>query len=147
MQGHRIILPEGINIAEPLPLIVIGAGKQLVLKNVLIVHADSLPACLQLGPGARLVAESKDKVTMIKGSDPAMPEDLQVWCLSKISARLSYPHLFRGAQAAHKIPVPFCSNQTAVALGQFVSCKIPSQTLHHIQCNMNMFLPVYCMRL
>lgn len=78
LQGHRIILPEGINIAEPLPLIVIGAGKQLVLKNVIIVHSESLPACLQLGPGARLVAESKDKVVMVKGADPHMPEDLQV---------------------------------------------------------------------
>ena len=59
-------------------MIVIGAGKQLVLRNVAIVHAESLPACLQLGPGARLLAESKDKVTVVHGSDPDMPEDLQV---------------------------------------------------------------------
>ena len=100
MQGHRIVLPEGINIAEPLPLIVIGAGKQLVLKNTIIVHADSLPACLQLGPGARLVAESKDKVTMVKGSDPNMPEDLQVWDLSGGSSARLFE--FQAAHSAHK---------------------------------------------
>lgn len=77
LQGHRIILPEGISVAEPLPLIIIGSGKRLTLQNVTLVHADSLPACLQLGAGSRLLAEEIDKVTMIKGADPDLPEELQ----------------------------------------------------------------------
>jgi hypothetical protein len=50
-QGHRLILPEGIGDSEALPLIIVGAGKTLLLQNVKIVHAASLPSCLQLGSG------------------------------------------------------------------------------------------------
>ncbi len=50
-QGHRLILPEGIVDGEALPVIIVGAGKTLMLRNVTIVHAASLSACLQLGPG------------------------------------------------------------------------------------------------
>ena len=49
--GHRIILPEGISANEALPLILVGAGKTLLLRNVRLIHAASLPGCLQLGPG------------------------------------------------------------------------------------------------
>ncbi len=49
--GHRIVLPEGISGDEPLPLIVVGRGKTLHLKDVKIVYAASLPACLQLAAG------------------------------------------------------------------------------------------------
>lgn len=45
------MLPEGISNGEALPLIIIGAGKTLQLRNVRIVHAASLPACMQLGSG------------------------------------------------------------------------------------------------
>ena len=50
-QGHRLILPEGISDGEALPVIIVGAGKTLLLRDVKIVHAESLPACLQLGSG------------------------------------------------------------------------------------------------
>lgn len=51
-QGHRLILPEGLHEGEALPLIIIGGGKSLQLKHVKLVHAASLPACIQLGSGA-----------------------------------------------------------------------------------------------
>ena len=72
MQGHRIVLPEGITIAEPLPLIVIGAGKALLLRNVTLVCAASLSACLQLGPGAQLLAHPGENVTKLDGPDPSL---------------------------------------------------------------------------
>ena len=50
-QGHRLILPEGISDGAAIPLIIVGAGKTLLLRDVKIVHAESLPACLQLGSG------------------------------------------------------------------------------------------------
>jgi vacuolar protein sorting-associated protein 13A/C len=54
-QGHRLIFPEGLNEGETLPLIIIGVGKSLQLKDVKLVHAASLPACIQLGSGMLLV--------------------------------------------------------------------------------------------
>ncbi len=53
-QGHRLILPEGLHEGEALPLILIGVGKSLQLKDVKLVHAACLPACIQLGSGKRL---------------------------------------------------------------------------------------------
>ena len=53
-QGKRLVLPQDISVEEPLPLILIGPGKTLQLKNVMLVHAASLPACLQLGAGNHL---------------------------------------------------------------------------------------------
>ena len=50
-QGRRLVLPQDISVDEPLPLILIGPGRTLQLKNVKLVHAASLPACLQLGAG------------------------------------------------------------------------------------------------
>lgn len=49
--GHRLVLPEGLAEGEALPLILVGAGKSLALRNVRVVHAASLGACLQLGAG------------------------------------------------------------------------------------------------
>ena len=54
-QGHRLILPEGLHEGEALPLIIVGGGKSLQLKDVKLVHAASLPACIQLGSGAHLL--------------------------------------------------------------------------------------------
>ena len=54
-QGHRLILPAGLNEGETLPLIMIGVGKSLQLKDVKLIHAASLPACIQLGSGMPLV--------------------------------------------------------------------------------------------
>jgi hypothetical protein len=50
--GHRLVLPAGLAESEALPLILIGAGKSMLLRNVRIVNAASLGACLQLGAGA-----------------------------------------------------------------------------------------------
>jgi hypothetical protein len=36
---------------EPLPLILIGSGRTLRLRNVRVVNAASLAICLQLAPG------------------------------------------------------------------------------------------------
>lgn len=49
--GHRIVLPQDVAMDDPLPLLLVGVGKTLILRNVRIVHASSLPACLQLAPG------------------------------------------------------------------------------------------------
>ena len=38
---------------EPLPLILIGAGRMLRLRNVRLANAASLAVCLQLAPGGR----------------------------------------------------------------------------------------------
>ena len=56
--GNRIVLPEGMDAADPLPLILVGAGKTLLLRNVKLVYASSLPACLQLGAGKPLACYS-----------------------------------------------------------------------------------------
>ena len=37
--------------SDPLPLILIGSGRTLQLRNVKVVYAASLAACLQLGAG------------------------------------------------------------------------------------------------
>ena len=37
---------------EPLPLILVGQGRTLRLRNLRLVNAASLAACLQLAPGA-----------------------------------------------------------------------------------------------
>jgi len=47
------VLPEGLGAGDALPLILVGEGKTLLLRNVRIVHAGSLAACLQLSAGAR----------------------------------------------------------------------------------------------
>ncbi len=39
-------------VDELLPLIVVGPSKTLTLRDVTIVHAQALPLCLQLSPGA-----------------------------------------------------------------------------------------------
>lgn len=77
MQGHRIILPEDVSIDDPQPLILIGPGKRLRLKNVTLVYAASLPACLQLGESSKLLAEGADGVKMLHSTDPTL-EDLKV---------------------------------------------------------------------
>ena len=46
------MLPADIATDERLPLIIVGAGKTLQLRNVVISGAMSLPSCLHLGPGA-----------------------------------------------------------------------------------------------
>lgn len=67
--NHRIYLPSREHLDELLPLIIVGSGRTLRLKNVTLVNADSLPACLQLAAGAQLICQSQDGVTMINSSD------------------------------------------------------------------------------
>jgi vacuolar protein sorting-associated protein 13A/C len=43
---RRMLQPD-----EGLPLILVGAGKTLQLRNVTVLGAASLPACLHLGAG------------------------------------------------------------------------------------------------
>jgi hypothetical protein len=57
----QVVLPEGVSPDECLPLVLVGAGKTLRLRNATIVHASSLPACLQLGPGAQGRARASRK--------------------------------------------------------------------------------------
>ena len=49
--GHKLVLPTGIDAQERLPLILVGAGTTLQLRNITIVHSSSLAACLHLGAG------------------------------------------------------------------------------------------------
>lgn len=63
--GHRIILPPGLHPTESLPLILIGPARTLRLVNVTLVNSSSLAACLQLGPGASLVAEERDGARLV----------------------------------------------------------------------------------
>ncbi len=53
-RGHQLVLPTGVDAQERLPLILVGAGKTLQLRNITIVHSSSLAACLHLGAGAQL---------------------------------------------------------------------------------------------
>ena len=50
--GHRLVLPDRGHLDEPLPLLIVGAGATLRLRNVTIVNSASLALCLQLGAGA-----------------------------------------------------------------------------------------------
>ncbi|MEW5298732.1 MAG: hypothetical protein WDW36_001820 [Sanguina aurantia] len=61
----RLVLPKGLPSSESLPLIVVGAGKTLTLRNVSIVNCDSLAAVLQLGVGAQLIAREEDGVRLV----------------------------------------------------------------------------------
>jgi len=62
-QGKRLVLPQDISVDEPLPLILIGPGKTLQLKNLKLVYASSLPACLQLGPGMHSCIKAQNNVS------------------------------------------------------------------------------------
>lgn len=53
--GHRLVLPPPSAVEQQVvPLILVGPGRTLRLRNVRVVHAASLPRCLQLGPGVRV---------------------------------------------------------------------------------------------
>lgn len=75
--GHRLVLPKGVDAEERLPTILIGAGKTLQLRNVTILHASSLAACLHLGPG-------KPGSTVL-GLDPVHITHLFQRCCPKVS--------------------------------------------------------------
>lgn len=62
---HSLVLPSRDHLDELLPLILIGSGCTLRLKNLTLVNADSLAACLQLAPGAKLLAQPSDGVKLV----------------------------------------------------------------------------------
>lgn len=61
--GHALVLPDSVPAVEHVPLIVVGRGKTLRLKNVRIINRQAMAGVLQLGPGARLIADDQDGVT------------------------------------------------------------------------------------
>jgi hypothetical protein len=62
-QGHALVLPAAVPSIEHVPLIVVGRGVSLRLRNVKIINQASLAGVLSLAPGARLVAEQADGVS------------------------------------------------------------------------------------
>ena len=50
-QGHKLVLPKDLTVQDPVPVILVGPGRTLILKNVVLVHSQSLSACLQLAAG------------------------------------------------------------------------------------------------
>ncbi len=66
---HSLVLPSRDHLDELLPLILIGPECTLRLKNLTLVNADSLAACLQLAPGARLLAQPSDGVKLVDWKD------------------------------------------------------------------------------
>ena len=51
MTTCKVPLLQDLVASDPLPLILIGSGRTLQLRNVKVVYAASLAACLQLGAG------------------------------------------------------------------------------------------------
>jgi hypothetical protein len=62
-QGHALVLPDCVPAIEHVPLIVVGRGKTLRLRNVRVVNRQALAGVLLLGAGGRLLAEEGDGVT------------------------------------------------------------------------------------
>lgn len=62
--GHALVLPDCVPGIEHVPLIVVGRGRTLRLRNVRLVNADVLPGVLSLAPGAQLLIESSDGVSL-----------------------------------------------------------------------------------
>jgi hypothetical protein len=60
---HGLVLPAAVPSIEHVPLIVVGRGVTLRLRNVKLINQSSLAGVLSLAPGARLVAEEADGVT------------------------------------------------------------------------------------
>jgi vacuolar protein sorting-associated protein 13A/C len=68
-RGHALVLPAALPAMEHVPLIVVGRGKVLRLRNVRVGNRGALAACLSLGAGARLIAEEADGVRMLDNED------------------------------------------------------------------------------
>lgn len=63
--GHSIILPPELDPTNELPLIAIGNDITLRFKNVNIYNSQSLPACMSLSPGARMIAREEDDTMLL----------------------------------------------------------------------------------
>jgi hypothetical protein len=68
MDHHSIVLPPDQHPSSSIPLIVLGGECCLRLKNAMIYNADSLAACLSLGPGSRLYLEAVDGVELVNSA-------------------------------------------------------------------------------
>lgn len=62
--GYSIILPAELDIDSELPLVVLGSGATLRFKNVSIFNSQSLPACLSMRPGAKMLMQISDGVEL-----------------------------------------------------------------------------------
>ena len=60
-RGHKLVLPAGVDAQERLPLILVGAGNTLQLRNITIVHSSSLAACLHLAAGTYCATPGHEK--------------------------------------------------------------------------------------
>ncbi len=85
------MLPEGLGAGDALPLILVGEGKTLLLRNVRIVHAGSLAACLQLSAGARRPAHCRTTLAVVRA-------------LGGVGALLSQCLLRQNGTAARRLP-------------------------------------------
>lgn len=70
-QGRKLVLPARSQLDELLPLIIVGPSRTLRLRNVTIINADSLPACVQLAAGGRLLTSAGDGVKLVNAGDAA----------------------------------------------------------------------------
>ncbi len=78
-QGHRLVFPPAhATEQQAVPLVLVGAGRTLQLRNVRVVHASSLPHCVQLAPGATLDVQSSPDVVLLDGEDPTHQGPLEV---------------------------------------------------------------------
>lgn len=49
--GNRLVLPSDIGPQEMMPFILVGTGATLVLRNMTIINAGSLPSIVQIKAG------------------------------------------------------------------------------------------------
>jgi hypothetical protein len=61
--GHALVLPTAVPAIEHVPLIVVGRGVTLRLRNVRLVNQAGLAGVLSVGPGGQLVADEADGVS------------------------------------------------------------------------------------
>ena len=54
LSGHSLVLPPDLTLNTPMPLVVVGAGTTLRIRNGTVYNADSLSACVSLAPSATL---------------------------------------------------------------------------------------------
>ena len=65
--GNYLVLPKSPK--HKLPLIVVGSGKTLRLKNVSIVNSGSLPRVVDIKAGGRILMQPEDGVQVLDGDD------------------------------------------------------------------------------
>eukprot|EP00878_Enallax_costatus_P018255 GHUV01019211.1.p1 GENE.GHUV01019211.1~~GHUV01019211.1.p1 ORF type:complete len:760 (+),score=304.75 GHUV01019211.1:378-2657(+) len=106
--GKALILPESVPAIEHVPLIVVGRGKTLRLKNVRIINKQSLAGVLLLGPGARLVADEQDGVTWHSGDELAK--------LRNKFGRHIFSKSMKSQQTTEQQPAPAATGSMAISV-------------------------------